>query len=1130
MPSDHRGKRIVLRGVPALVGQVRSQPASLQDENIAPAARARICRPDSHPHTHDAAPTHMAGGGDTALDRAPDGAAHADGLPAYAELHCLSDFSFQRGASTARELFARASRLKYSALAITDECSLAGIVRALQASNGLVEAAARGSKPAAVPLIVGSEMAIEDGPRCVLLVESKPGYTALCALITAARRRAKKGSYSLLRSDFDRPLDGLLALWLPDDEPDPAQGRWLAERFPSRCWIAVELHRGPDDAARLRCLRSLGQALDLPCVASGDVHMHIRGRRTLQNVMTAIRLRVPLREAGYALFPNGERHLRDRKTLASIYPRELLDETIRIASRCTFDLKRDLAYRYPREVVGHGHTASTWLRRLVDEGIQARWRALPPTEREETKTRELLEKELALIEELGFEPFFLTVHDIVREARSRGILCQGRGSAANSAVCYALGITELRPGKANLLFERFISRNRKDEPPDIDVDFEHERREEILQYVFNRYGRERAALATVVIAYRGRSAVRDVGRALGLPEDQVDELARTLDRWSGEAPAAQYLRERGFDPDSRLMRRLVRLTAQLIGFPRHLSQHPGGFLISEHPLSTLVPVENAAMDDRTVVQWDKDDIEYMGMLKVDCLALGMLTCIRKTLDLLHHTGRRSLTPAHLMLDDERTDAGRAVFRMIRNADSIGVFQIESRAQMAMAPRLKPTCFYDLVIQIAIVRPGPIQGHMVQPYLECRANDTCQKSFDPQFDRVLERTRGVPLFQEQVMEVAQAAAGYTPEEADQLRRAMGAWKRTGDMRPHWRRLHTAMTERGYPPEFIERILTQIQGFGSYGFPESHAASFAILCWQSAWLKCHEPVAFAAALLNSQPMGFYSPSQIVQDVRRHGLQVRPVDLRYSGWDCSLEFDGAPDDLTRQPALRLGLRMIKGFDEACARRIEAARGERMFTDATDLCLRASLDARERGLLADAGALRGLLGHRHKARWQMMGVEAQRPLFASPVAEPAVALAMPRVDDDIRTDYETLGLTLNRHPLSRLRRALARKGCPRSRDLAARPDGHAVAFAGLVTLRQRPQTASGITFLTLEDEDGLVNVVVRRRIAERDRRALLESKLMLVRGHLESKDGVQHLIAARLENLTALLGPLAVHSRDFQ
>ena len=1042
----------------------------------------------------------------------------ADPLPAYAELHCLSDFSFQRCASNARELFGRARRLGYAALAITDECSLAGIVRAHEAAAN-----------AGMRLIVGSEMAIEGGPRCVLLVESKAGYAALCALITRARRRAEKGGYRLLADDFDRPLDGLVALWLPDDAPDLGQGRWLADRFPSRCWIAVELHRGPDDDGRVRQLESVAARLGLRCVASGDVHMHIRGRRTLQNVMTAIRLRVPLGEAGYALFPNGERHLRDRPALASLYPRGLLEETVRIAARCDFDLKRDLTYEYPHEVVGDGHTASSWLRRLVDEGLEARWQALPPTGNERAETRRLLEKELALIEELRFEKFFLTVHDVVRFARREGILCQGRGSAANSAVCYALGITELRPGQANLLLERFISKNRRHEPPDIDVDFEHERREEVLQYVFNRYGRERAALAAVVIAYRGRSAVRDVGRALGLPEDQLGELARTLDRWSGEAPAAPYLRERGFDPDAPLMRRLLRLTEQLIGFPRHLSQHPGGFLISEHPLSTLVPVENAAMDERTVVQWDKDDIEYMGMLKVDCLALGMLTCIRKALGLLSHTGRRTLTPARLMLDDGHTDDGRRVFEMIQAGDSIGVFQIESRAQMGMAPRLKPKDFYDLVIQIAIVRPGPIQGDMVQPYLKCRQTGIPEQSPRPELDRILQRTLGIPLFQEQVMQIAMEGAGYSGEEADALRRSMAAWKRNGSVHAHRRRIVEGMLANGYPLAFAEKIFRQIEGFGSYGFPESHAASFAILCWQSAWLKCHEPAAFAAALLNSQPMGFYSPSQIVQDLRRHGIEVRPVDIRHSHWDCSLEFRAAPDDLSRQPALRLGLRLIGGLTEACAKRIAAARDERMFVDATDLCTRAALDMRERGLLADAGALKSLLGHRHKARWQVAGVEAQRPLFDAATPEPPVRLRLPGTGDEVRADYDTTGLTLGPHPLSLLRGALARRGYSRAGAMKGFADGRHVAIAGLVTLRQRPQTASGIVFVTLEDEDGMVNVVVRRRIAERDRRALLESKLLLVRGHVESRDGVQHLIAARLEALNPLLGSLATQSRDF-
>lgn len=1042
--------------------------------------------------------------------------------PPYAELHCLSDFSFHRGASNAKELFHQARLHGYSALAITDECTLAGIVRAHQAAEEL-----------GVPLIVGSEMAIEDGPRCVLLVEDRAGYTALCALITAARRRARKGTYRLLASDFDRDLDGLLALWLPGMEPDVAQARWLADRFPSRCWIAVELHRGPDDAARLQALRALGDRLGLPCVATGDVHMHVRGRRALQDVLTAIRLRVPLKEAGYALFPNGERHLRKRPALAALYPRELMEETLRIAERCRFDLRRDIAYQYPHELVPEGHTPASWLRECVNRGLERRWRELPPLEEHRIRTERQIEEELALIAELGFENFFLTVHDVVRFARDeRGILCQGRGSSANSAVCYALGITELRPGQSNMLVSRFISRNRRNEPPDIDVDFEHERREEVLQYIFDRYGRDRAALATVVISYRGRSAVRDVGRALGLPEDQIGELASTLDRWSQEAPLPDYLRERGFDPDSPLMKRLLALVEELIDRPRHLSQHPGGFLISERPLWTIVPVENAAMDARTVVQWDKDDIEYMRMLKVDCLALGMLTCIRRTLDLLRGSGRRDITPAAIMACTHESDEGRAVFEMIRRADTVGVFQIESRAQMTMAPRLKPAKFYDLVVQIAIVRPGPIQGNMVQPYLACRADPSKVDNSDPRLAPILERTLGVPLFQEQVMEIAQKGAGYSPEDADWLRRSMAAWKRHGDMDVHEKKLKDGFLANGYTEQFAERIFEQIRGFGNYGFPESHAASFALLAWQSAWLKCHEPAAFAAALLNSQPMGFYSPSQIVQDARRHGIEVRPVDIRHSSWDCSLEPRADPSDLSVQPALRLGFRMIRGFNEAAAGRIEAARRERAFIDATDLCHRARLDARERDALADSDALKPLLGHRHRARWSMAGVEAPRPLFDDSPAtpEPALSIRPPGVDEDVRTDYDTLGLTLGRHPIALLRPQLAKRRLCRSRDLAALPDGRRVAFAGLVTLRQRPGTAKGVTFLTLEDEDGLVNVVVWRHVAQRDRRALMASRLLCVHGHLEAASGVRHLIARRLEDMTPLLGPLATSSRDFQ
>ncbi|BCT92680.1 error-prone DNA polymerase [Lysobacter helvus] len=1035
-------------------------------------------------------------------------------LPAYAELHCLSNFSFQRGASSAQELFDRAKQQGYAALAITDECSLAGIVRALEASEATE-----------LPLIVGSEMAIEDGPKLVLLVETQAGYRALCELITMARRRAGKGTYRLLREDFDRALDGVLALWVPrgavsEAGADLSDAAWVRARFPDRAWVAVQLHRGPDDAARLRHLLALAQHAGMPAVACGDVHMHVRKRRALQDTMTAIRLRKTLAEAGRALFPNGERHLRTRQALQSIYPVELLAESVAIAARCTFGL-RQIAYEYPRELVPEGRTPADWLRELVELGIHARWAKAQSGEKERSKARELIEKELRIIGRLGYESYFLTVHDIVRFARSRDILCQGRGSAANSAVCYALGITELQPGQMEMLFERFVSEERK-EPPDIDVDFEHERREEVLQYVFERYGRSRAALAAVVIRYRGRSAVRDVARVLGLPPDQVDELAKTMERWSSDIPMPQHLREHGFDPESPLLRRVLALADELLGFPRHLSQHPGGFVISEHPLSTLVPVENAAMDDRTVIQWDKDDLDVLKLLKVDCLALGMLTCVHKTFDLLRASGRRDIG-----LDDipPRDDA---TYAMIRKADTVGTFQIESRAQMAMLPRLKPRVFYDLVVQVAIVRPGPIQGDMVHPYLRRRNGEEPVRYPSEALREVFKRTLGVPLFQEQVMQLAIVAADYTPGEADQLRRSMAAWKRYGGMEHHRQKIIEGMLGNGYTSAFAEQIFEQIKGFGSYGFPESHAASFALIAYASSWLKCHEPAAFAAALINSQPMGFYAPSQIVQDVRRHGVVVRPVDVRYSEWDCTLE----PIGDGKQPAVRLGLRMVDGFREADATRISAARARSAFIDVTDLCVRAELDPRVRGLLADAGALRALAGHRHKARWAAAGVEAQRPLFdaVGATAERQIALPMATAEEEVRIDYAMTGLTLGRHPLQLLRSRLRARRYRRSSELRAMPQGREVAFAGLVTLRQRPQTASGVTFLTLEDEDGLVNVVVWRQIADEQRRPLLESRLLAVEGKLESQDGVQHLIARRLTNLSGLLGPLVAGSRDFR
>ncbi|MCI0913805.1 error-prone DNA polymerase [Pseudomonas putida] len=1022
--------------------------------------------------------------------------------PGYAELHCLSNFSFQRGASSAEELLRRAREQGYQALAITDECTLAGIVRAWQAA-----------KAQQIRLIVGSEVRVHDGPKLVLLVQDLGGYQNLCGLITRARRRAEKGDYQLLHDDLRELHQGLLALWLAEDSSDLATGQWLQGVFGERLWLGVHLHRGSDDERRLAQLRGLAGQLGIRAVACGDVHMHVRGRRALQDCMTAIGQRCTVAQAGRYLFANGERHLRTLEQLAELYPADLLSETLCIAERCQFDLGQ-LRYQYPRELVPEGQTAASWLRQLCEGGLAHRWPAGASD-----KVREVLAKELALIAELGYESYFLTVHDIVAFARSQHILCQGRGSAANSVVCFVLGITELDPMKHRLLFERFLSRERN-EPPDIDVDFEHDRREEVIQYVFRRYGRHRAALTAVVNTYHAAGAVRDVARVLGLPADQVDALAKCCGRWTDRIPDEQRLAEAGFEPGSPSLRRILVLAGQLIGFPRHLSQHPGGFVISEQPLDHLVPVENAAMAERTVIQWDKDDLDMVGLLKVDVLALGMLSALRRCFDLLQQHRGRHLTLATIPPEDPAT------YAMISRAETMGVFQIESRAQMAMLPRLKPSTFYDLVIEVAIVRPGPIQGDMVHPYLRRRLKQEPVTYPSPKLKEVFERTLGVPLFQEQVMELAMVAADYSPGEADQLRRSMAAWKRHGGLEPHRERLVQGMLRNGYDLAFAERIFEQIKGFGSYGFPESHAASFALLCYASSWLKCHEPAIFTCALVNSWPMGFYSPDQLLQEARRQGIQVRPVDVAHSQWDCTLE--AVAEGVL---AIRLGLRQIRGFAEADARRLEAARALRPWRDVEDLCLRAGLDSSARTRLADAGALRALARDRYQARWQVAAVQPQLPLFAELQATPeaAVALPVPTVGEDLVADYAILGTTLGPHPLTLLRPRLRALGCRSSHELAGVEHGDAVAVTGLVVGRQRPQTASGVTFVTLEDEFGMVNVVVWRALAERQRRALVGARLLKVNGRLEQQDGVRHLIARRLEDVSVLLQGLDVRSRDF-
>ena len=1035
--------------------------------------------------------------------------------PAYAELHCLSNFTFLRGASHPHELVERAEALGYTALAITDECSVAGVVRA--------HVAARNRK---LKLIVGAEFRLSCGLKLAALAASRRGYGRLCRLITRARRAAGKGEYTLTRADLETvALEECFILWLPGVEAETQEARWLAGHFPGKLRIAVELLRDGGDGARLARLSALGAQLGVGLLASGDVHMHVRERRRLQDALTAIRLNSAVADGGWRLYPNGERYLREPARLARLYPRELLEATVELAQQCHFSLD-ELRYEYPREIVPPGETPAGYLRRLTYEGAGRRWPGgIPAGE------RACLEHELALISELSYEPYFLTVYDVVAYARGRGILCQGRGSAANSRVCYCLGITSADPQRgAALLFERFISRERN-EPPDIDIDFEHERREEVLQYVYGKYGRDRAALAATVIMYRPRSALRDLGKAFGLTAQQSGRLAAVMQWWDGSATLPQRVREAGFDTDSPWLRRLLPLAAELTahpGFPRHLSQHVGGFVIAQGLLEELVPIENAAMPERTVVQWDKDDLNDLGLLKVDLLALGMLTALKRCFALVNEFRGTRHALGELPAEDPR------VYDMICRADTVGVFQIESRAQMAMLPRLQPRNYYDLVIEVAIVRPGPIQGDMVHPYLRRRCGMEPIDYPGEEVRAVLHRTLGVPLFQEQVMQIAIVAAGFTPGEADALRRAMGAWKRTGGLDAFRERLLTGMRARGYPDQFAERIYRQMEGFGDYGFPEAHALSFALLVYDSAWLKCYEPAAFAAALLNSQPMGFYAPAQLVRDARAHDVEVRPVDVCVSVWDSTLErrADG-------EPALRLGLRLVKSLSQAGAERLIAARAARPFADVPELAARAGLDRGDLEALAAAGAFATLSGNRHLAFWEVAGSERPLPLAAAATrggagrdtgpVEGRPLLPRPSEGEEICADYAALGLTLGRHPLALLRERLTAGAILSAHELMQAGNGAAVRTAGIVLMRQRPGTANGVTFVTLEDESGQVNVIVWESVAQAQRRALLESRLLEVHGELQCQDGVTHLIARRLIDRTALLGQLSTRSRDF-
>jgi error-prone DNA polymerase len=1031
-------------------------------------------------------------------------------IPAYAELRCVSNFSFLRGASWPEELVERAKQLGYSALAITDECSMAGVVRAHVAA-----------KEQQLKLLIGSQFAVQcDSPfTLTVLACNLNGYGNLCEFITKLRRSSAKGSYRLTVDHIDpAELEDCVVLASPDRDGNTEQvttvARWLLTNFIGRCWLAVELYRVLDDEMWLHRLREVSELTAIPLVASGDVLMHVRSRKPLQDVMTATRVRKPLTECGLELQTNSEQHLRTRLRLSQRFPADLLAETLHVADRCNFSLD-ELRYEYPDEVVPAGETPTTYLRRLTYEGAGRRWPQGMPA-----KIQTQIEHELELIRDLRYEHYFLTVADIVRFAQSQHILCQGRGSAANSVVCYCIGVTEVDPARMSVLFERFISRERN-EPPDIDIDFEHQRREEVIQYLYRKYGRHRAALTAVVISYRAKSAFKDVGKALGFEQEQLEALSGNLMWWDGSDEMTERVEEVGLDVNDLAVQQLMALTGQLIGMPRHMSQHPGGFVLTRGPLTRIVPVENAAMEDRTICEWDKDDLDALGLLKVDVLALGMLSAIRRALEFV------SVRKGHVFEVQDIPPEDTTTYDMICKADTVGVFQIESRAQMSMLPRLRPRCFYDLVVEVAIVRPGPIQGQMVHPYLNRRQGKEAVVYPSEALKEALGRTLGVPIFQEQVMQVAILAAGFTPGEADQLRRSMAAWKRKGGLQQYYDKIVNGMTSRGYEEAFAKQIFEQIKGFSEYGFPESHAASFALLVYASCWLKCHYPAEFLAAMLNAQPLGFYSPSQLVQDARRHDVVVRPVDVTHSDWDSTLE---ELPNASEVPAVRLGLRLIAGFKEASAERLVDARAQGPFDSAEDLARRAELEQHEMRLLAGADALISLSGHRRQQVWEASALKRPPKLLQDASVDEEFLELKPALEgEEVVHDYATVGLTLRSHPLALLRPHLAKRRLMTAEDLEKVPNGRMVRCAGIVTNRQQPETANGTTFMTLEDETGNVQVIVWRSLREKQRPEVIRARLLAVFGTWQREGDVKTLIAGRLVNLSGLLGDLPTKSRDF-
>jgi len=1041
----------------------------------------------------------------------------------YVDLHVSSNFSFLRGASHPEELVAQAAALGHEAVAITDVNTLAGIVRAHVAA-----------KESGIRLVVGCRLAMDFS--VLVFPTDRAAYGRLCRLLTLGKRRAAKGECDLGLYDLVEHNEGLLAVVVPPVDLDGDFVETLAglRRVfdDDRLSIATSCLYGPDDGERMRQLVALSQHTCIPLAATNDVHYHEAQRRPLQDVLTSIRLGCTVAGAGLNLFPHAERHLKPASEMTRLFAEctGAVDRTVRIARRATFNLD-ELRYQYPQETCPPGRTPIKHLAELTRQGSLQRYPDGVPG-----KVRDRITHELGLIDELDYARYFLTVHDLVVFAKGRGILCQGRGAAANSAVCYCLGITAVDPDRIDMLFERFVSRERN-EPPDIDIDFEHERREEVIQYIYRKYGRDRAALTGVVVSYRGRSAVREIGKALGLSLDCVDRLARSLDWWDYDNIKQDRLRELGLNPDDPTIERLFLLLREMLGFPRHLSQHVGGFVITKDPLCELVPIENAAMPDRTVIEWDKDDIDAMGMLKVDVLGLGMLTCIRKSFELIDDHGLHGEPISLYTVPPEDP----AVYDMVCAADTVGVFQIESRAQMSMLPRLRPRCFYDLVIEVAIVRPGPIQGKMVHPYLRRRNGEEPVSYPSEDVRDVLSRTLGIPLFQEQAMKLAIVAAGFTPDEADQLRRSMAAWRRRGDqMERFGARLVKGMIDRGYPREFAERCFEQIKGFSEYGFPESHAASFALLVYVSCWLKRWHPAVFAAALINSQPMGFYAPAQIVRDAREHGVEVREMDVSSSRWDCTLEERHGGTEARRHeggdaPCHRLGMRLTRGLrEDEAALVVNAVARRGPFRSIAELWRASGAQVSTMRRLASADAFRSMGLDRQAALWEIRALsDEQLPLFeATERSEPSPGL--PRIPElrKVIQDYVATGLSLKAHPVSFCRDELTARGATPAREFADKrtwPHGSKAAVAGIVLVRQRPGTASGIVFMTLEDETGTANLIVRPKVYRRYRRVARHGVLVLARGTVERQGDVVHILVESLENAEGAT-PLATRSRDFR